>query len=200
MRDLKKTTAALIPLLRRSSNQNDLVTITIYLPYYYKPLMNKKKKKKSGSYLLQQESSSFSFRSERLSEKLLESSLSLSAKARPFLSQPSLTHDVKEDNRHTLSVIESRMAKENTNRQSVRKKRERRQKVRERECGRQRQHQQRKRKLGQAGRKEQYIAKSPGSGRVEPGPPGIKDQLAHSTPMRPSPVIHHKDKRAEGIK
>ncbi|KAI5662861.1 hypothetical protein M9H77_22184 [Catharanthus roseus] len=195
MRDLKKfTTAALIPLLRRSSNQNDLFTITIYLPYYYKLLMNKKKKQKSRSYLLQQESSSFSFRSDRLSEKLLESSLSLPAKASPFLSQPSHTHGVKEDNRYRLSVKESRRAKENTNRQSVRKKRERRQKVRERvwEAA---VASTEKEELGQAGRKEQYIAKSPGSGQVEPGPPSIKDQPAHSTLMRPSPVIHHRDKK-----
>ncbi|KAI5673604.1 hypothetical protein M9H77_13968 [Catharanthus roseus] len=56
----------------------------------------------------------------------------LSAKAGPFLSQPSPTHGVKDDNRHRLSVVESRRAEKNTNRESIRKKRERRQKVRER--------------------------------------------------------------------
>ncbi|KAI5680692.1 hypothetical protein M9H77_01919 [Catharanthus roseus] len=58
--------------------------------------------------------------------------LYLSAKAGPFLSQPSHTHSVKDDNRHRLSATESRRAERNTNRESVRKKRERRQKVRER--------------------------------------------------------------------
>ncbi|KAI5661917.1 hypothetical protein M9H77_21240 [Catharanthus roseus] len=49
----------------------------------------------------------------------------------PFLSQPSHTHGTEKVNRHKLSVIESRRVKKKTNRQTVRKKREIRQKVRE---------------------------------------------------------------------
>ncbi|KAI5653549.1 hypothetical protein M9H77_30736 [Catharanthus roseus] len=45
--------------------------------------------------------------------------LYLSAKTGPFLSQPSHTHDVKDDSRHRLSAAESRRAKRKTNREQA---------------------------------------------------------------------------------
>ncbi|KAI5682488.1 hypothetical protein M9H77_03716 [Catharanthus roseus] len=77
--------------------------------------------------------------------------LYLSAKTGPFLSQPSHPQGVKDDSRHRLSTAESRRAERKTNRELVRREREDRRS--ERECRRQRWHQQRKRRLGQVGRK-----------------------------------------------
>ncbi|KAI5672175.1 hypothetical protein M9H77_12539 [Catharanthus roseus] len=111
---------------------------------------------------------------------------------KPVSLKLSHTYGVKNDSRHRFSAVESRRAARKTNRELVRG-REREDRRSERECRRQRWHQQRKRRLGQAVEKRTLYSQVAWVGRVEPGPPGIKVQPVHSTPMRPSPVIHHRD-------
>ncbi|KAI5664761.1 hypothetical protein M9H77_24084 [Catharanthus roseus] len=174
----------------------------------------KEKAERGKSYLLQQESSFLQFPSERLSEitRREEQDESLRLASEPKAKQLSISllkskpvplstkpHARCQEGQPAQTIGDRVPKGEREHEQTVGSKEVREKTKRSEKVWRQRRQQQRKRGI-RAGweRKEQYIAKLPGSGRV--GPPGIKDQPAHSTTMRPSPVIHHRDKMAKEIK